>query len=91
MGKKPILEIIRQWIGGMSFRVFLWSIRMSEEQYWQEVWEKEEDKKKIDELMGKGHSYHCATRQVWGDGECECDLYPNYNPYKWMKNIGEDP
>lgn len=21
-----------------------------------------------------GHSYHCAARMVWGDGECECGL-----------------
>lgn len=24
--------------------------------------------------MEAGHSYHCATRRVWGDGECECRL-----------------
>lgn len=53
-------------------------------------WEKEEAEnlKKIEELQGKGHSHHCACRQVWGDGECECDLYAQgYDPYAWMKPV----
>jgi uncharacterized protein YcfJ len=25
-------------------------------------------------LESRGHSYHCASRMVWGDGECECGL-----------------
>jgi len=42
--------------------------------------------KKIYELMKAGHPRHCACRQVWGDGECECDLYEKgYDPYAWMK------
>jgi len=24
--------------------------------------------------MRAGHTYHCAARIVWGDGECTCDL-----------------
>ena len=35
-----------------------------------------------------GHSHHCAHRIVWGDGECECELYQDgYDPYAWLKNI----
>jgi hypothetical protein len=30
------------------------------------------DKLEIYKLRLKGHSYHCAIRQVWGDGECTC-------------------
>ena len=26
----------------------------------------------IELLKEKGHTHHCACRQVWGDGECEC-------------------
>lgn len=51
-------------------------------------WEIEEkdNLKRIDEIQKEGHSRHCACRQVWGDGECECDLYiMGYDPYKWMK------
>ena len=29
------------------------------------------DENKIEELIKNGHSYHCACRMVWGDGECE--------------------
>lgn len=30
------------------------------------------DEGKIDRLMSEGHTYHCAARQTWGDGCCEC-------------------
>lgn len=38
-------------------------------------WEiKEADNlKKIDQLQNEGHSFHCACRQVWGDGVCICN------------------
>ena len=33
-----------------------------------------EDVLKIDQLVVKeNHTYHCARRIVWGDGECECE------------------
>jgi len=38
-------------------------------------------------LQIKGHTQHCAARQVWGDGECECSS-PDYNPDKWYHNAG---
>lgn len=25
-------------------------------------------------LVNKGHTHHCAIRQIWGDGECECGI-----------------
>lgn len=40
----------------------------------------------IDWLCDEGHSHHCACRQVWGDGECECHTYvQGYDPYAWMQ------
>lgn len=40
----------------------------------------------IDKLMQQGHPYHCACRQVWGDGECECKACEHgYDPDKWME------
>ncbi len=57
------------------------------EKKWTEF-EKEhgEDFKRIDEIVKQGHSEHCACRQVWGDGECTCDLEKaGYDPYAWMK------
>lgn len=45
-----------------------------------------EDYKNIGRLQAEGHPHHCACRQVWGDGECECDFYKKgYDPYGWMK------
>jgi len=44
------------------------------------------DREKKLKLQEEGRAYHCATRQIWGDGECECDLYEKgYDPYAWMK------
>jgi len=33
----------------------------------------EPDEESIEILQKEGHTYHCACRIVWGDGECECD------------------
>ncbi len=46
-----------------------------------------DERTEIARLQSKdGHSFHCAHRIVWGDGECECDLYnKGYDPYAWMK------
>lgn len=29
---------------------------------------------KMQDLIDKGHTGHCANRQVYGDGECECGV-----------------
>ena len=33
MSKQSIFDIIREWIGGGAFKVFLWSIRMTQDEY----------------------------------------------------------
>jgi len=33
MGKQSLLDSVREWIGGVAFRVFLWSIRMAQDEY----------------------------------------------------------
>ena len=44
------------------------------------------DAAKIQHLVSRGHSEHCAQRQVWGDGECECsDVVAGYDPDAWKK------
>ena len=30
----------------------------------------------INRLVSIGHTRHCACRQIWGDGECECGRMP---------------
>lgn len=32
------------------------------------------DKQAIEKNVREGHTYHCACRLVWGDGECECKM-----------------
>jgi hypothetical protein len=46
--------------------------------------EQEQGTSLVYKLIGEGHPYHCAFRQVWGDGECECKAYEKgYEPYAW--------
>lgn len=46
---------------------------------------------RIKKLIQEGNPYHCANRQVYGDGECECDMYKSgYDPYSWVKRIEEN-
>lgn len=33
MGKQTWLDSLREWIGGIGFRVFLWSIRATQDEY----------------------------------------------------------
>jgi hypothetical protein len=59
-------------------RWFIWSIQHRHEL------------REIKELERNGHHPHCATRQVWGDGECECaDIKSGYDPYKWVERAIE--
>lgn len=40
----------------------------------------------LNKLKAEGHPDHCAKRQVYGDGACECDLYSKgYKPYAWIE------
>ena len=41
MGKLNIIEKIRNWIGRVCFDIFLWSEKMSADEYWNKVYEHE--------------------------------------------------
>ena len=42
----------------------------------------------IKALQKEGHSHHCACRIVFGDDECECDLYQfGYDPCAFAFNM----
>ena len=48
------------------------------------------DLKRISQLEAAGHGSHCAARQVYGDGECECEAYKKgYDPYAWKRAVDE--
>ena len=49
----------------------------SELQSWNSRVEEAENLEQIKTLQEEGHHRHCACRQVWGDGECECDEIKN--------------
>jgi hypothetical protein len=44
----------------------------------------EEDEAEIKKLTATGHTEHCAKRQVWGDGACECPADGTGSPYHTM-------
>jgi nitrogen fixation-related uncharacterized protein len=33
MGKQTLFDRLREWVGGVGFRVFLWSIRATQDEY----------------------------------------------------------
>ena len=39
MGKQSSFAVVREWIGGIAFRVFLWAYNMTNEEYLAEVYE----------------------------------------------------
>jgi len=41
MGKRTLLERIREWIGGVSFEIFLWASRMTASEYRDALYEQE--------------------------------------------------
>lgn len=41
MGKLRILDRIRNVVGSIAWKVFLWSIRMTEDEYFEEVYKQE--------------------------------------------------
>jgi len=45
MGELTFWDKVREWIGGVAFRVFLWSCRMTEECYWKHVYELEAERR----------------------------------------------
>jgi len=45
--------------------------------------------KRIEELKAAGHPPHCAARQVWGDGECECGNGKKYHDREWLTEKGD--
>jgi len=46
MGKESLWQKIRQAIGSCAWRVFLWSNKITQEKYWNEIYEQERDMRK---------------------------------------------
>jgi len=44
--------------------------------------DEDEEQVRIGLLVSEGHTEHCARRQVWGDGDCECGKLLR-DPYWW--------
>ena len=41
MGKQSLKDKIKEFITGIAFKVFLWGIEMTDDQYWKNVYEGE--------------------------------------------------
>lgn len=41
MGKMTLMDKIKDLLGRYAWRIFLWSIETTEEQYWKEIYEQE--------------------------------------------------
>jgi hypothetical protein len=55
MGNFTLFETMREWIGGVAWIVFLWGIRMTEEQYINELYNQERHiREQFEEGRGNG-------------------------------------
>lgn len=70
MDKPSILDNIREWIGSVSFSVYLWSIKMSVADFWNE-----QDRQAMQHIRASGEDYSdpnkeiymkCHDCQMWG-------------------------
>lgn len=41
MIKLSLLEQFRLWVGGLGWRLFIWGMNTSEEEYWDSIYEQE--------------------------------------------------
>lgn len=48
MGRATIFDRVKEFIGGLCFRIFLRSVGMTDEEYWHEIWEQEESNREAD-------------------------------------------
>lgn len=56
MGKMTLIDRIKDMLGRYGWRIFLWSIEMTQEQYWKEVYEQEKLNLEHDqEMIKEGH------------------------------------
>lgn len=74
MGESTFLDKVRDFIGGVAWRVYLWSIRMNDEQY---------DKSVHDGCMPYNGTLHCEHGY---NGICKiCDAIKTPPPYVTYK------
>ena len=74
MGKPTFFDNIREWIGGVTFAIYLWSIRMTREQFWK--WQEYDAIQHLFALLeevGLEHNEMCAiTRPHSHSADCDC-------------------
>jgi hypothetical protein len=56
MGKQSLIDLLREWVGGLAFRVFLWAYRMTNDEYLEMVYDdarREYESEKANAWMAK--------------------------------------
>ncbi len=48
MDKETIIEKLKDTIAGIAFKIFLWAVGRTQEQYWQEIYEQEANHRKAE-------------------------------------------
>jgi hypothetical protein len=89
MKKSKILDWIKYKCGAIAWKVFLWSINMSEEKYWDQIYKQEKERLFKLQLIPKRYS-GITTRivddliqQFFKTGSCQAyDHYPTYQARK---------
>ena len=56
MEKQSVFDKFREWVNSWAWGLFLWSVNMTQEQYWEEIYKQEKRHKEISvEIMTCGH------------------------------------
>lgn len=63
MGPETIWDKIKDWIGGIAWGVFLWSCQMTQEQYWEAIYQQEKQHKESGKICAATED-HCKDRAV---------------------------
>ncbi len=72
MGQPSFFDNVREWIGGIAFAIYLWSVKMSDEEFWNE-----QERQAVQHLRALDEAYpypgspYCPHKRFWG--EC-CSL-----------------
>jgi len=43
MEKRTIIQLLKSHIAGIAFKIFLWGNETTEDQYWEEIYQQEND------------------------------------------------
>lgn len=67
MGQPSFFDNVREWVGGVAFAIYLWSVKMSKEEFWAEQdREAVEHSVQSDGALARAFYCHCPSCNATG-------------------------